>query len=125
MPRGTEAEVKKINRETAWIEEWVTPFLENASTIVDNAYASDDYNAITFRRIEVALAAYLVELADPEIVEEKTGDATAKYPVLSGEGLAASRYGRMVMALDYKGILVAAMASQGQAIIEAVEISTS
>lgn len=103
MGYATEADVLQII-DTDLTEEEITPFLNVAAVMVTDLLADESYSADLSREIERWLAAHFTAIRDPQLIEEKIGDATAKYGAKVGSGLEATRYGQQVLLLDSNGI---------------------
>jgi len=101
--RVTEAEVLSI-MDTSLTEEQITPFLETSNVIVTKLVGSDaDYDSALLAKIEMWLAAHFASVRDPQIAQEKIGDAATTYHGKSGKGLEFTAYGQQVMILDFQG----------------------
>lgn len=84
----------------------VDPFIEIASSMVDNTIASSGMSDYLLEQVERFLTAHLIYTTLKRQAQNKSvGDASETYAKL-GEGLKATTYGEIVTQLDYTGILV-------------------
>lgn len=100
--RATEQDVLDI-MDTNLTKDQVTPFLRAANAMVDDVLVNEEYGTTLLMEIERWLAAHLVAIRDPQVSQEKIGEATYTYHGKSGMGLNATTYGQQVMILDYQG----------------------
>jgi len=112
MARTTEAEIKKIIS-TTLTNEQVTPFLISANLLVTDVLSGEGYSAELLREIERWLAAHFLAVRDPQITEEKIGDARARYQGKTGLGLEHTSYGQQAMVLDHHGLLASISRGKG------------
>ena len=115
--RITEAELKAI-MSTTLTEEELSAFLPMANRMTTNVCGGAGYDSGTLKDIELNLAAHFASSRDPELEDEKIGDARAKYRGKTAMGLEFTRYGQNAMALDYKGKLKQVNAGKRPAEIE-------
>lgn len=90
----------------------LSPFIEDASLMVDDNCLESDYTNAKLERIETWLAAHLYETAHGRVVTEQvstSGGAGRRVTMESkiGLGLDLTRYGQMVKRLDNEGNLAA------------------
>ena len=84
------------------------PFIEMASSIVDDSLVGQGFTAAKLELIERWLAAHLfASTVEPQIKSTKTLDAADIYVIKGGLGLNATTYGQMVQVLDTTGLLKA------------------
>lgn len=87
----------------------LTPFIETASSLVDDvAAASGAPGATRLELIERYLSAHFYTLRDPRPVSERAGPVSATYQSKVALGLKTSHYGQTAISLDPTGVLDAA-----------------
>ena len=83
-------------------------FIELAHLLIEQSLATAGYSEPLLTEIERWWAAHLMEAADPRAIDRRLGDTQVKYGTApDGTGLAATRYGQQVLALDTGGYLLA------------------
>lgn len=85
----------------------VTPFIADASLLVDEQLAAKGLTSGRLQLIEKYLAAHLVALTEERggLVRFKMGDSSEEYQLPKGTGIAMTRYGQMAITLDTTGVL--------------------
>jgi hypothetical protein len=86
------------------------PFIIPANLIVTDRLGSAGLSDDLMKEIERWLAAHLVSIRAPKIMEEKIGGASQKYEGIvfigSKKGLDTTRYGQQVLIMDPTGIML-------------------
>jgi hypothetical protein len=104
--RTTEVAVQGIVEHDATIT--LTPFIEVASSIVDDVCADDsDYDATKLELIERWLSAHFYHIRDKAVASEKAGSVAQNFQYKLGLMFASTMYGQMAMTVDHKGHLAA------------------
>lgn len=84
----------------------LTPFIETASSLVDDVAAADSPpNSTRLELIERYLSAHFYTLRDPRPTSEKAGPVASSYQSKVDLGLNTSHYGQMAISLDPTGTL--------------------
>ena len=123
MSRVTEQQVLDIMPGTSLTARQIAPWLDVATTYVDAVLTDYSYSASVLEACELLLTAHLATTGDPEIVEEKIGDASVKYALgKMGGGFETTSYGRQLLNLEYKGVLKNISNAKEAATIEVVEL---
>jgi hypothetical protein len=113
MPnRATESEVLAL-LDTDLEAEDITPFLNAANGVVSDECLGVEYSDEKLRDIEMWLAAHFVCARDPQIAEEKIGDATWKFDGKTDLGLDSTRYGQRLKIIDSKKTLAGLDTAKG------------
>lgn len=81
----------------------ITPFIETASSLVDDVCAPLAYSDTKLELIERWLTAHFYSVRDARTVSETVGPIAAKYEGQTALYLAHTRYGQQALMLDYKG----------------------
>jgi hypothetical protein len=108
--RVTEAEVKAII-DTDLDSTAITPFITVANMIVTDRLADEGLTDELLKEIERWLSAHFVSIRDPRMLEEKAGQASAKYALGNPgnrQGISATPYGQQALLLDPTGRLASA-----------------
>lgn len=108
MARTTAEKVRAVlNRDyDSRREPSLTPYIEAASALVDDAAAADtSLSSSRLEKVERWLAAHFYKVSDKPYLEKWTGDAKAKYDGATGKYLEATLYGQTAVALDTSGYL--------------------
>lgn len=89
----------------------LTPFIEAASSLVDDliACAEEDEETVSATKAELIerwLAAHFYAAMDPSVKSESTDGASVSYEGKEEAGLGETRYGRRALSLDTSGCLV-------------------
>lgn len=82
-------------------------FIDTANTIVNEHLLNSGMSDALLTKIELYLAAHLVVLTEEHggLITDTLGDATSRFANVYGAGLASTRFGQQVLALDYSGTL--------------------
>jgi hypothetical protein len=86
------------------------PFIDAASSMVDDIVTYDDEGVMTTSKLELVerwLAAHFYHCADPLLQSENNNKAGGQYQGQSAMALDGSRYGQMAQKLDTSGYLEA------------------
>lgn len=86
----------------------IAPFLDVATALTDHISSEDsagDLNSALLTQIEKWLAAHFYAIKDPQYIEKKTGDASAKFQGQTAMGLDSTYWGQMAKQLDVSGTL--------------------
>lgn len=103
--RTTEAAVRLILDDDTTID--MTPFIEAASSMVDDVCTNSGYTSAKLELIERWLSAHFYHQRDKPLANEQAGSVGAGYQYKLGLMLANTHYGQTAMMLDYKGNLAA------------------
>ena len=103
--RTTDAAVKDIIEVDSAIA--TTPFIEVASSIVDDCCTSSSYTTAKLELIERWLAAHFYAIRDQRVASEKAGPVGQNFQYKLGLNLANTMYGQQAMLIDFKGNLAA------------------
>lgn len=113
MPRTTELAVQKVLLDDYDAGDGydMTPFIETASSMVDDLEAwglgnNEPMAAAKLELIERWLSAHFYKTPDRPFQAAKTGDASATYQGQTGKGLEATYYGQTAVSLDPTGMLI-------------------
>lgn len=86
------------------------PFIETASSVVDEVEANDTDTILGSSRLELIerwLSAHFYCMRDPRTTSEAAGPVSASYQSRVDLGLKTSHYGQMAITLDSTGYLAA------------------
>lgn len=86
----------------------VAPFINTANALVDRLSDKDTdgiLSAAILLQIECYLSAHFYAHKDPQVTQEKTGDASAAYQGEFGKGFDGSSWGQTAKMLDETGFL--------------------
>jgi hypothetical protein len=110
MSRTTSDAVKKLVEVDATISTDLAPFIETASSLVDDVVAtakksdgSDYYTAPKLELIERWLAAHFYTIRDNRPASEKAGSVSVNYQYEIGKMLSSSMQGQTALMLDTAG----------------------
>lgn len=109
MARVTANEVRDILANTQLQDNQISAFIEVANlTVTERMTSETAYTDERLTKIELWLSAHLCTNADPRVLSESIdeGRTTLTYEGEFGQGLRSSRYGQMVLTLDYLSYLV-------------------
>jgi len=104
MPRVSESELREVIE--AGDTEKVTNYIDDAHLLVDETLGlAPGLSDERLRLIEKYLAAHLWVLSAEKggLQSEAKGESSASYMASAGKGLSATRFGRLVLDLDYTG----------------------
>jgi hypothetical protein len=90
----------------------VTPFIEAASSLVDEVCVPLTYSDAQLLKIETWLSAHFYCVFDPRTTLEHAGDVRVFYEGKAEMAFDFTRYGQMAKLLDYKGGLAALQNAQ-------------
>lgn len=103
--RATEQEVLDI-MDTTLTTEQLTPYLISANAFVTNTFSGKGLSDDILKEVERWVAAHMVATTkDRQIKETGADNAYIKYTGYWSEGLNATSYGQMAIALDSTGTL--------------------
>ncbi|KKN70646.1 hypothetical protein LCGC14_0429190 [marine sediment metagenome] len=88
----------------------IAPFLNIATALTDHVSAQDSggvLNAALLVEIEKWLAAHFYAIKDPQYIEKKTEDASAKFQGQTAMALDSTYWGQTAKQLDVSGTLAA------------------
>lgn len=103
MSRTTSTAVSAIIETDVNIE--LSPFIEIASSILDDVCLASGYTDAKLELIERWLAAHFYTVRDPRAEQEKVSVLSTKYQSKVDIGLNSSHYGQTAMRLDTAGNL--------------------
>lgn len=95
MTRCTPQEVKCV-KPSSLDDSAVWPFIQAATVAVDRVSGCDDFSDAELKQIEIFYAAHLLNIQDPDLVEEKVEGFTNKFARgrASMGGVMGSQYGQ-------------------------------
>jgi hypothetical protein len=103
--RTTDAAVQGIIETDSTIT--LTPFIEVASSMVDDHCVSSGYSAAKLELIERWLAAHFYAVRDNRVHSEKAGSVAQQFQYKVDLGLRVTIYGQQAMLIDSAGNLAA------------------
>ena len=81
----------------------LTPFIEVASSIVDNVVVPLVYSAASLELIERWLSAHFYAVRDTRVEDEKAGPVSQSFQTEVDLGFNNTPYGQQAMLIDFKG----------------------
>lgn len=106
MPRVSESELRDIIEARA--DEKVVQYIEDASLLINDVVGTpSSLSPARLKQLEKYLAAHFWVIAAEKggLTSEKQGESENRYAKNEGEGLSATRFGRLVKNLDTTGAL--------------------
>lgn len=106
MPRVAESELREIIE--AGATEKVTHYIEDAFLLVNETLGiAPTLSTARLKLVEKYLAAHLWTITAEKggLTKEKKGESENTYAATSGQGLSATRFGKLVQNLDTSGAL--------------------
>lgn len=104
--RTTVADVRAIMEDTTLTDPIITIYINSANLFVTNTLGSSTLDADTLKSIEQWVSAHLIAFTrERQSKKEEAGGAKIEYTGEYGEGLRATSYGQMAIALDTTGAL--------------------
>lgn len=107
MARVTGADVLQImDDDTAITDDQMKPFITGANLLVTDRLGGEGLASDLLKEIERWTAAHFASMAkEPQAESEGAAGASVTFMSKGGDGLKASRYGQMALALDSTGKL--------------------
>lgn len=101
--RVTESQVKEIIPTNSDVQ----IFIDVASRLIDEVFATTELSADRLTDIELYLSAHLVALTEEGggVVAQRIGSTSVQYAQLRGDNLKLTRFGQIALALDTTGVL--------------------
>ncbi len=103
MARVTDIEVAGIIDVDSSID--LTPFINTASSLVDELCSGVGYDETRLKLIELWLAAHFYAIRDPRTTGEGIAGVSVSFQGSTGMNLASTSYGQQAMLLDTAGAL--------------------